>query len=53
MIETSLTPWLTVSNSKKAIEFYKSAFGAVETYQLETPDGGLVIRLAMGKWRIY
>jgi PhnB protein len=38
-IITSIAPWLTVENAEKAGDFYKAAFGAVETYRLETPDG--------------
>jgi len=45
-IHTSMAPWFTVGNSVTAIDFYKAAFGAVETYRLETPDG-LVVRLAV------
>jgi len=44
---TSIAPWLSVENSSKAVEFYKSAFGAVETYRLEIPDGGLVVKLSV------
>jgi PhnB protein len=44
---TSLTPWLSVQKGAKAAEFYKSAFGAAETYRLQTPDGGLVARLSV------
>ena len=47
-IPTSIAPWLSVHNSAKAIEFYKSAFGAIEVYRLETPDGGLVAKLSVG-----
>ena len=46
-IKTSIQPWLSVSNSVKAGAFYKHAFGAVETYRMETPDGGLVLRLSV------
>lgn len=46
-IATSIQPWLSVKNSAKAREFYKNAFGAIETYRLETPDGGLVIKLSV------
>ena len=42
-IPTSIAPWLSVRNCIKAVDFYKSAFGAVETYRLETPDGELVV----------
>lgn len=35
----SVTPYLIISNTEKAIEFYKEAFGAEESERLETPDG--------------
>jgi uncharacterized glyoxalase superfamily protein PhnB len=35
----SITPSITVTNSKQAIEFYKKAFDAREIYQMSTPDG--------------
>jgi AraC family transcriptional regulator len=43
----SIAPWLTVGDSKKAVSFYKSAFGAIEVYRLEGPDGDLVARLSV------
>lgn len=43
----SIAPWLTVRNSKKAIDFYKSAFGAVEVYRLEGDAGDLLARLSV------
>jgi PhnB protein len=46
-ITTSIQPWLSVKNSAKAGTFYKDAFGAIETYRMETPDGGLVIKLSV------
>jgi len=46
-VKTTIAPWLTVQNGAKAIEFYKTAFSAIETYRLETPDGGLVVRLSV------
>ena len=46
-IATSLAPWLSVHDCDMAIDFYKSAFGAIETYRLESPDGGLVIKLSV------
>ena len=39
----SIAPWLSVRNSAKAVDFYKSAFGADEMYRLETPDGELMV----------
>jgi PhnB protein len=48
MIRTSLAPWLSVSNAVIATDFYKRAFGAIETYRLETPEG-LVVKLAVDR----
>jgi PhnB protein len=47
-ITPSLAPWLTVSDGPKAVDFYKRAFGATETYRLEDPGGGLIVRLSIG-----
>jgi PhnB protein len=41
-IRTTIAPWLTVQNGEKAVAFYKTAFDAVETYRLDTPDGSIV-----------
>jgi PhnB protein len=46
-ISTSIAPWLSVRYSAKAVEFYKSAFGAAETYRLEDPDGNAVVKLSV------
>ena len=46
-IPTSITPWLSVYNGVEAIVFYKAAFGAMEVYRLESPDGGVVARLSV------
>jgi PhnB protein len=46
-IKTSIQPWLSVANSAKAGTFYKEAFKAIETYRMETPDGGLVLKLSV------
>jgi PhnB protein len=37
----SVTPYLIINGAAKAIEFYKSAFGATELMRLEGPDGKL------------
>lgn len=36
---TSVTPYLTVKDAAKAIEFYKKAFNAEEVMRFNTPDG--------------
>ena len=46
MHNTSIQPWLSVQNAVSAADFYKNAFGAIETYRLETPDG-LVVKLSV------
>jgi len=38
---------LSVRNGSRAVEFYKSAFGAVEVFRIEAPDGAVVARLAI------
>lgn len=35
----SITPYLYVSDGKGAIEFYKRAFGAVELFRMDGPNG--------------
>lgn len=37
----TVTPYLAIKNAAKALEFYKRAFGATETYRLMMPDGRL------------
>ncbi len=42
----SIAPWLSVRESAKAVEFYKSALGAIEVFRLEG-RGGVVARLSV------
>lgn len=44
---TTIAPFLSVRNGAKAIEFYKSAFGATEVYRHNDPSGGTVVRLSV------
>jgi PhnB protein len=37
--QSALTPYLTVSNGAKAIEFYQKAFGAIEEMRMSAPGG--------------
>jgi PhnB protein len=46
-MNTGIAPWLSVRNSHAAVAFYMSAFGAVEVFRLEAPDGALVARLSI------
>src|SRR2546423_6114036 len=43
----SVAPMLSVRNGARAVEFYKSAFGAVEVYRVEAPDGAVVSQLSV------
>ena len=45
--QSSIAPWLSVTDGAKAIDFYKSAFAATEVYRLDDPGGGLVVRLSV------
>jgi PhnB protein len=45
-IKTSIAPWLSVKNGMGAADFYKKAFGAIESFRLESPDG-LVAKLSI------
>jgi PhnB protein len=38
----TITPYLSVKDAAKAIEFYKRAFGAEETVRMPGPDGGVM-----------
>src|SRR6266480_3202766 len=43
----SVAPMLSVRNGARAVEFYISAFGAIEVYRVEDPGGAVVSRLAV------
>jgi PhnB protein len=43
----TIAPWLSVRGDARAVDFYKSAFGAVEVYHMEDPDGNVVARLSV------
>ena len=38
---------LSVRRGARAVEFYKAAFGAVEVFRIESPDGAVVSRLSV------
>jgi PhnB protein len=44
----SVAPMLSVRNGKRAVEFYKTAFGAQELFCVEAPDGAVVAQLSVG-----
>ena len=43
----SIAPMLSVRGGARAVEFYRAAFGAVEVFRIEAPDGAVVSRLAV------
>jgi PhnB protein len=45
--KVSIEPWLTLSDAEEAVKFYITAFSATETYRLQDPGGGLVVRLSV------
>jgi PhnB protein len=46
-IACTIAAWLSVRNSRLALEFYKSAFGAIEVYLLDGHEKGVVARLSI------
>ena len=45
-LANSLAPWLSVRDSKRALEFYKAAFDATEVYRLDLDDS-VIARLSI------
>jgi PhnB protein len=45
--QSSIAPWLSVRNGTQALNFYKSAFGAMEVYRLDTGGDSIVARLSV------
>ena len=46
-IAYAVAPMLSVRNGARAVEFYKSAFGATEAFRIDSPDGAVVARLSV------
>jgi PhnB protein len=49
-IAATIAPWLSVRKSARALEFYKTAFGATEVFRLgeaNADGGGVVARLSV------
>jgi PhnB protein len=50
----SISPWLSVPDANVAIEFYTTAFGAMELQRLEDAEGRVVVsELALGQTRFW
>ena len=43
----SVAPMLSVRHGARAVEFYKTAFGALEIFRVEAPDGAVASRLSV------
>ena len=46
-IPTTIIPFLTVSNGKKAVDFYVAAFGAIEVKRFAKPEDKLYATLSI------
>jgi len=46
-VACSVAPMLSVRGGARAVEFYKSAFGASEVFRIEAPSGEVVARLSV------
>jgi PhnB protein len=46
-LKTAIQPMLSVRRGVQAVEFYKAAFGATESFRLDVPDGTVVARLSV------
>ncbi len=51
--KTSIAPMLSVRNGARAIEFYKAAFGASESFRVDDPGGAVVARLSVGEGELW
>ena len=45
---TAISPWLSLRGGAEAVDFYKAAFDAVETFRLDDGHGSVVARLSIG-----
>ena len=45
--KTTIAPMLSVLHGAKAVDFYKSAFGAIELFRLDAEDGAVVAQLSV------
>jgi PhnB protein len=53
MTASSLRPMLTVKNAVAAVDFYRTAFGAVEEERFTAPTGHVVAELAIDGLRFF
>ena len=46
-VRTSIAPMLSVRGGAAAVEFYKAAFGAIETFRIDDASGAVVATLSV------
>jgi PhnB protein len=47
-LQTTIAPMLSVRDGARAVEFYKTAFGAKELFRIDGEDGAVLAQLAVG-----
>jgi PhnB protein len=48
-VTTRISPWLSVADATQAVDYYKTAFGAVEVERIEDEPGSVVVaQLSIG-----
>jgi|SRR6516162_6307521 PhnB protein len=46
-LRVSIAPWLSLRNGKRAVEFYKNAFGAIEVFRIDGENESVVARMSI------
>jgi PhnB protein len=46
-LRVSIAPWLSLREGRRAVEFYKSAFGAIEVFRIDGDDESVVARMSI------
>lgn len=46
-LRVSIAPWLSLREGRRAIEFYKNAFGAIEVFRIDGDDESVVARMSI------
>ena len=42
-VDTSIAPWLAVSDGARAVDYYQRALGAVDVYRLDGDEGKVIV----------
>lgn len=46
-LRVSIAPWLSLREGRRAVEFYKRAFGAIEVFRIDGEDESVVARMSI------